>query len=156
LVYFTPRAAKAALEGLARALAPGGFLVLGPMDALEAPSALVEPFGKAELQVYRRTTREKTKRRRPLPSAGTRRFARSATTASDARPTAQESVAVHFEALRAIEAHDDAGALSRLEALARRGASYIPGIVERALLSARLGRRADAEALMCEVLRATD
>jgi hypothetical protein len=59
----------------------------------------------------------------------------------------------HLDALVRVERGEDAAAEALLE---RAGPSYVPGLLERALLRSRQGQRAAAERLMEEVLARTD
>jgi chemotaxis methyl-accepting protein methylase len=142
LVYLSAEAARLALQNLAAAVAPGGALVLGALDEAHALPSF-ERIGPAELQIFRRRSPARVRpalaARPPLPP----------------RPRAQGagSVEQHRRALELLERGrcDDAGAL--LEAALREDPAYVPGLLELALAHLRAGRRADAEALMREVVR---
>lgn len=88
LIYFTPEAARAAITALSRAVAPGGWLVLGASDPLADDHPELEPVVTAQGLVYRRRDPDATEpvRRSSRPVAQTperppRRSARKPTEA---------------------------------------------------------------------------
>ena len=156
LIYFSPGAARVALRHLANALAPGGTLFLGPLDAREPPPGLVLAGG-AELQIFHRPLptlaaaprpRALSRPPAPLPAPSPLLPARV-----PSRPP--EPVAVHLRALVHIERGETRRAAQELSELTALAPDYLPGILERALLHSRLGERSSAAALMREVLRRT-
>ena len=150
LIYFSPEAARLALGHLAAALAPGGTLFLGPLDAREPPPGLV-PAGAPELQIFQRPPQALTTPPQPrAPPA-----APWPPLQAPARTRPPEPVAVHLRALVQVERGERKLAESALAELVRLVPDYLPGILERALLHARQGERTAAAALMREVLRRT-
>ncbi len=143
LVYFAPEPSTRALAHLASALTPRGLLVLGPMDATLTPAGL-ERCGPPELNAFRRATKRPATPRPKIEAA--------ARPSSPPRPPATSTrgpVALHLEALD----HLDRGRVDLAEnVLACLAPSYLPGLLERALLFERLGHRERAKTLMQEVL----
>ena len=96
LVYFSPEAARDAVQHLVRALAPGGAICFGPMDLAEIPPQLV-PAGLPEQQIFRR----------PGPSSARKQPAAAPRVRATApfAPLARlpEPVALHLRALVHIE-----------------------------------------------------
>ncbi len=148
LVYFSPEAARTAVQHLARALAPGGALFFGSMDVSEPPPELVSA-GLPELQIFRRPGRKGEKKARPTPPPPP-----SLPYVPRKRPP--EPVALHLRALVHIERGEKKRAASELTELAREVPEYVPGILERALLHVRMGEPSAAASLMREVLRRTE
>jgi SAM-dependent methyltransferase len=149
LVYFSPAAARDAVQHLIGALAPWGALLFGPMDLPEVPAG-VSRCGAPELQIYRRTESKPT-RERPRPPKKT-----AAPRAVPRPAPPPEPVALHLRALVHIERGEKAVALRALTELSTLVPEYVPGILERALLHVRQGERAAAAQLMREVLRRTE
>ena len=149
LIYFSPEAARVALRHLARALVPGGTLFLGPLDAREAPPGLV-PAGASELQIFQRPLQAAAAVLPPPPPV----LPPPLLPPPGARPP--EPVALHLRALVHIERGDKRRAEEELTELTALAPDYLPGILERALLHARLGARAAAAVLMREVLQRTE
>ena len=162
LIYFSPEAARVALRHLADALAPGGTLFLGPLDARESPPGLVLA-GSSELQIFHRpsptpATPHRPRAPRPFPPSAQRRPPPTPTrlpAPAPARARLPEPVAVHLRALVHIERGEKKLAEQELLELASCAPDYLPGILERALLHSRLGERSAATALMREVLQRT-
>ena len=149
LIYFSPEASQVALRHLAGALAPGGTLFLGPLDAREPPPGLVLA-GAAELQIFHRPlSTVAAPPRLPAPMAAPLPSLRPALA------RLPEPVAVHLRALVHIERGDQKLAGYELLELSSLAPDYLPGILERALLHSRLGERTAAATLMREVLRRT-
>ena len=162
LIYFSPEAARVAVRHLVDALAPGGTLFLGPLDARELPPGLVLA-GAPELQVFQRPApaalprsalpwqpappRQPVLLRHPAPPPA------PLPTAPKSRPP--EPVAVHLRALVHIERGEKKLAEQELIELTALAPDYLPGILERALLHSRLGERTAAAQLMREVLQRT-
>ena len=143
LIYFSPEAALVALRHLTDALAPGGVLCLGPLDAREPPPGLAAA-GPSELQIFRRS---------PPAVAAPAPPARPAAPAPPPPARLVEPVALHLRALVHIERGAQKLAEQELQDLLALAPDYLPGILERALLHARLGERSAAAALMREVVR---
>jgi len=152
LVYFSAEAVRTAVGHLARALNPGGALVLGSMDVSDVPPGLVRA-GPAELQIFLEVSTEVTaaaparaaipaRREQPVRRAPPIRLA--------------EPVALHLKALVHIERGERKRAQQELDDLAQKVPEYVPGILERALLHVRLGEKAAATFLMREVLKRTE
>ena len=150
LVYFSPAAARAAVQHLIAALAPSGALLFGPMDLPEAPSGLSR-CGAPELQIYRRNPSSSADREPPRPAKKT-----VAPRVAPRPAPPPEPVALHLRALVHIERGEKAIALTALTELSALVPEYVPGILERALLHVRQGERAVAAQLMREVLRRTE
>jgi chemotaxis methyl-accepting protein methylase len=149
LTYFSPDAVQTALGHLARALVPGGFLLLGTVEVDHPPAGLVRA-GLPELQAFRRplpqelappprVSREPTPVRPPV---------RTPPPAPVVPRPAPSPVRLHLDALEHIESGDEAGASSILEKLLTQFREYLPGTLELALLRERAGAREAAFALM--------
>ncbi|QRN99274.1 methyltransferase domain-containing protein [Archangium violaceum] len=151
LTYFSPDAVLVALGHLARALVPGGYLLLGTVEVDHPPAGLVR-VGAPELQAFRRPhPREVT----PPPRAAVVREPElprpapvRAITLPPPPPPAPSPVRLHLEALQRIEGGDEAGAATVLEKLLQQFKDYLPGMLELALLRERAGSREAAFALM--------
>ncbi len=152
LIYFSPAASRLALRHLVAALAPGGTLFLGPLDAREPPPGLV-PAGASELQIFQRPPQALQAKAAPAPPRPPPPLAFEVPARAKMRPP--EPVAVHLRALVHIERGDKKLAEQELLELTALAPDYLPGILERALLHARQGERAAAGVLMREVLRRT-
>ncbi|MBS2025714.1 MAG: SAM-dependent methyltransferase [Deltaproteobacteria bacterium] len=157
LVYFAPAQARLALGHLARALSPQGVLVLGAMDAPEAPAGM-ERVGPAESQVWRRLPPEALRKAPELPPHLQPPlhldFAVPGVPPLVHRPP--EPVALHVRALLLVERGERALATAALSELVKVAPDYVPGLLERALWHAREGERNAAATLMREILRRTD
>ena len=154
LVYFASDAIARALAHLARALAPGGAILFGSMDATQPPPGLVleEP---AEEQIFRKPDPARPPARpQPAPLRPDAAQAEALSRRAARRPP--EPVPLHLRALVHIERGQRAVAEKALAELARAVPDYLPGILERALLHGRNGERTQAAALMREVLRRTE
>jgi len=161
LVYFSAEAARAALSNLAEALAPGGVLYLGPMDATTPPPGLVE-LGPAGQNIYARripppVARASTSRpARPRPPPVVSAALYEPPPAPGPSPaSAPEPMALHLRALTLLEREDLAGAEALLTRLLSCAPDYLPGLLELALLHDRKGSRAAATRLMREILART-
>ncbi|HYO55668.1 CheR family methyltransferase [Archangium sp.] len=149
LTYFSPDAVQVALGHLARALVPGGFLLLGTVEVDHPPAGLVR-VGPPELQAFRRPTPKelappsapKPVVREPEP------FKAPVPAKTPPPPPAPSAVSLHTEALQRIEGGDEAGAATLLEKLLQQFRDYLPGMLELALLRERAGAREAAFALM--------
>ena len=168
LIYFAPEAASRARASLVSALAPGGVLAFATMDVGEPPAQLTR-IGAPELQLFQRRSRPShlsndlrasaptcspcpaPARSEPPPLARVTR-ARRATPPSAPEPPAFEPVSLHLRALAHIERGDHTGARTLLLQLQRSAPSYLPGMLEGALLCAREGRRGNALELMRSIL----
>ena len=145
LVYFSPEAAARVLEHLARALAPGGALLLGSMDVAAAPPGLVAT-GAPQDQIWCKPDPSR-------PVVQTTPPSRPVTPLQPFVRRAAEPVALHLRALVHVERGNHSAATRALTELVREAPDYVPGLLERALLHVRLGERAAATSLMREVLR---
>jgi|HubBroStandDraft_6_1064221.scaffolds.fasta_scaffold03320_7 chemotaxis protein methyltransferase CheR len=144
LMYFARAAARIAVTRLAAALAPGGLIVFGTMDVDVSDLAGLTRVGRAELMAFTNvrapTRRRPTTRKQPVRAA------------SAAAASATEAVALHRSALVWIELGGRASAERVLADLNARHPDYLPGILERALVSVRKGDHATAETWMKQVL----
>jgi chemotaxis protein methyltransferase CheR len=153
LTYFSPDAVQVALGHLARALVPGGFLLLGTVEVDHPPAGLVR-VGPPELQAFRRPTAKelapppKPAAREPEPVRVAMRVAATPPPPPAPPPPAPSPVGLHTEALQRIEGGDEAGAATILETLLQQFRDYLPGMLELALLRERAGAREAAFALM--------
>jgi chemotaxis methyl-accepting protein methylase len=152
LTYFSPDAVQVALGHLARALVPGGFLLLGTVEVDHPPAGLVR-VGAPELQAFRRPLpRELVPAPTPRPVIPVVRepepFRASLRAITPPPPPAPTAVGLHTEALQRIESGDETGAASLLEKLLQQFRDYLPGMLELALLRERAGAREAAFALM--------
>ncbi|MCY1081527.1 CheR family methyltransferase [Archangium lansingense] len=149
LTYFSPDAVQVALGHLARALVPGGFLLLGTVEVDHPPAGLVR-VGAPELQAFRRPLpRELTPPPTPKPVIREPEpFRASLRVTAPPPPPAPTAVGLHTEALQRIESGDETGAASLLEKLLQQFRDYLPGMLELALLRERAGAREAAFALM--------
>jgi chemotaxis methyl-accepting protein methylase len=145
LVYFSPEAAARVLEHLAGALAPGGALLLGSMDAHVPPPGLV-PSGAPQDQIWRRPDPA-----RPAPPLASQQ--RPVTPLLPSTRRTPEPIAQHLRALVLVERGQHLAAARALGELVQLAPDYVPGLLERALLHVRLGERTAATRLMREVLR---
>lgn len=156
LIYFTPEAARKVLENLHQALAPDGFLFLGPADLPFAPPGF-KPYGPAELSVYQKD--------RPLPTLFSPKPPSSPKPSRALKaplprrrkenlPAQKDpAVALHLRTLEAVEKEEEAEASRLLGRLCRDFPDYLPGLYETALWNSRHKKRSAAEGLMREVLR---
>lgn len=154
LVYFSPSAAFEVCRNLAEALAPGGILLFGTMDLVEAPPFL-ERIGPPELQVFQ----AKTKKRTVPPSSRPSR-PKPVSIPPPApppppvlTPSRADPALAHLAALDLIDRGEDARANETLKNLQAAAPDYVPGILERALLCARTGQEDVSRELMRLVLR---
>ena len=151
LTYFSPDAVQVALGHLARALVPGGFLLLGTVEVDHPPAGLVR-VGAPELQAFRRPLPRElapAPTPRPLPVAREPEPYRAALRVPPPPPPrAPSAVDLHTEALQRIESGDETGAATLLEKLLQQFRDYLPGMLELALLRERAGAREAAFALM--------
>jgi chemotaxis protein methyltransferase CheR len=157
LLYFEPEAAKVACEHLARALAPQGLLVFGPLDLPVTPRGLTS-VGAAGAQVF--THRESLSRIRIQvdsgrhPSTAPLVEVAAASRASEPPPaprTAPGPISLHMGVLECLERGDLGGARTGLDVLHDTAPDYLPGIMERALWHRRRGEHARCRALVREV-----
>lgn len=174
LIYFTPESAERACENLFAALAEGGVLVFGTMDLVSLPRTAIR-VGPSSIQAF---TRDSTGRAAPdasLPKPSVRRVdsirpaarrrpssvppttavaPKRSVVPRAATPGAQrtEDVAMHVEALARLERGDTRGAHAQLAALADAYPTYVPGMLELAMLDSRLGHARRASTLVRRVL----
>ncbi len=167
LIYFAPEAASRARASLVSALAPGGVIAFATMD-VGAPPAQLTRIGAPELQLFQRPShpsrlsddmRASAATCSPWPAPARSELPPLARAAREGRatqsapePPALEPVSLHLRALAHIERGDRAGARSLLLQLQRSAPSYLPGMLEGALLCAREGRRSNALELMRSIL----
>jgi chemotaxis methyl-accepting protein methylase len=145
LVYFSPEAAARVLEHLASALAPGGALLLGSMDAQSAPPGLLAS-GSPQDQIWRK----------PDPARPSHPLAAEERPVTPLLPSTRrtpEPIALHLRALVLVERGQHLAAARALGDLVQKAPDYVPGLLERALLHVRQGERSAATRLMREVLR---
>jgi chemotaxis methyl-accepting protein methylase len=153
-VYLRADAARRVARHLRDALAEGGLLIVGTFGAIDDP-ALV-PIGPRELGAYVRSPAGAAPeprphvQPRPHPPPRPRPRARETGAPPPAEPAA-DHVKIHLEAIHLIEARRFGEAEALLGALAGR-ASYVPALLELALLAARGGRPARAAELAARVL----
>jgi chemotaxis protein methyltransferase CheR len=148
LTYFGPEAVRTALGHLARALVPGGYLLLGTVEVDHPPEGLVRA-GTPELQAFRRPLPRESPPpprvvREPEP---VRPPVRTPAPIPAPRPP-PSPVSLHLDALQRIEGGDEASAATILEKLLTQFRDYLPGMLELALLRERAGAREAAFALM--------
>ena len=147
LTYFSPDAVQTALKHLARALVPGGYLLLGTVEVDHPPEGLVRA-GAPELQAFRRPLPEELKPRVISEPTPPRPPVRPPPPAPVVPRRAPSPVSLHLDALQLIESGDEAGAATTLEKLLTQFREYLPGTLELALLRERAGAREAAFALM--------
>jgi len=149
LTYFSPDAVTAALGHLARALVPGGHILLGTVEVDHPPEGLVR-VGPPELQAFRRPLPNAAPPPRPPPPPEPPKAVR-APPPPEPPPPPPSPIRLHTDALQRIEGGDEAGAARTLEALLEQFRDYLPGMLELALLRERAGARESAFALMHSV-----
>jgi chemotaxis protein methyltransferase CheR len=157
LTYFTAAARDTVVANLARILNPGGYLLLGAVEADRTPAGLVR-VGAPELQIFRQpvpgelTTPPAAHPRRGMPRPLAPLPRRPLVSAPPPKPApappSQPPARLHLEALERIEHGDVAGATALLEALVKQAPDYLPGLLELALLRERAGAREAAYPLM--------
>ena len=151
LTYFAPDAVLQAVGHLARALVPGGYLLLGTVEVDHPPAGLVR-VGPPELQAFRRPLPHELLPPKPKPAPPPeppRAVVRpSPPVAAPPPPPAPSPVNLHTEALHSIEGGDERGAAVTLEKLLAQFRDYLPGMLELALLRERAGARDAAFTLM--------
>lgn len=161
LTYFSAAARDTAISHLARALVPGGFLLLGAVEVDSVPPGLVR-VGPPEHQIFRLPLPSETAAPPPRPAAPakpapppkrpSRSMLRPAALAAPRAPEPPagplEPAKLHVEALERIEHGDVAGAGALLESLVKQAPNYLPGLLELALLRVRAGARDAAYPLM--------
>lgn len=168
LIYLSPEAAERVLRNLVDALAPGGVLLCAAVDLANPPPGLVR-VGPPELQAFMKPgadralsldppvyTHRPTRPFQPAPAEPP--LANSAPSLPPAPPAIMDedhdgAVALHIRALEAMEQGRVADAEHILEELSHRDAHYLPGLLEYALLCARMGKHAQALRTMKRVLR---
>jgi chemotaxis protein methyltransferase CheR len=149
LTYFAPDAVRTALGHLARALVPGGHILVGTVEVDHPPEGLVR-VGPPELQAFRRPLpKEAAPPAKPAPPPEPPRAPVRVAPPEPVRPPS--AVKLHTDALHRIEGGDEAGAANTLEALLQQFRDYLPGMLELALLRERAGAREAAFSLMHSV-----
>jgi len=142
LIYLAPDAAHEVKRALAGALAAGGLLVLGTVEA-DLPPPGLERYGEPQLQAFIRPS-PKPARPAARPEPG------PAPAPEPAAPPAEwhEPVRLHLQAIHEKEQGELTSADRLLEELSGRHPSYLPALLERGLLHARRGQRRSASRLM--------
>ncbi|MFT3836908.1 MAG: CheR family methyltransferase [Myxococcaceae bacterium] len=149
LIYFTDEAVNAACARLAQGLAPGGMLMLGAVEVSSTPPGL-RRIGPAELQAFERAGGDRpaaTPRATPPPAAPKPAAAKAPAPAKPRLPPAPQ-VVLHLSAIARRDGADLRGSADLLDELCSRYPNYLPGLLDRALLHARLGERSRAETVM--------
>jgi chemotaxis protein methyltransferase CheR len=162
LAYFSAPAGRIAVANLCDALGEGGYIFFGAMDVDRTPAGLEEVPSRG-LQIFRRPL--PSEKRQP-PPVGERKRKSGSRKAEPQEPTndkrkeqkeqVQSWVDAHVHALAQIEHGQRHQAEKELSELRRRAPSYLPGLLELALLDLRNGRRGSAEELMREILRRSE
>ncbi|HEY8209261.1 MAG TPA: protein-glutamate O-methyltransferase CheR [Myxococcaceae bacterium] len=162
LVYLDEEPARIVRANLSTAVRPGGYLFLGPLEG-EAPEPWMVPVS-GRTDVLQRATDAPLDLRppapRPLPPVPRARTpvpppARALPAASPAAapaPQRRPEVEEHCAALALVEQGDLGHARSALRSLRGRVPAYVPGVVDLALVNARLGHGAEAVRTMREAL----
>jgi chemotaxis methyl-accepting protein methylase len=151
LLYLSTDAARAALEHIARALAPDGIAVFGTLDVAGPPQGLTR-VGRADLNAF---VRERGSNERVLSRRSTRPPPPATVAPSPITDLAGDQareVTMHLRVLTSIERGDRRGAEHALTQLRRRAPDYLPGLFEQALLHVRHGERHRAVTPMRELL----
>jgi chemotaxis protein methyltransferase CheR len=142
LLYLSAESVEIALRQLARALSPGGFILFGSLDLNRDPPGLLR-LGPLEANIF-------TSPPSLADESGAPPRARLSVRPELARP--DEAIVVHRRAQVLIDGGDRRGAEQLLERLVVRAPTYVPGLLEYALLHVRSGRRVRAGELMRELL----
>lgn len=169
LVYLDEEPARRVRTHLAQALRPGGYLFLGPLEG-EAPEPWLSPVAGRQ-DVVRRSPEALEELRlltpSPVPRPRTPRPATpvpppvSAPVAAPARalpaapsngPRRGPEVEAHCAALALVEHGDLGQARAALRDLRGKVPAYVPGVVDLALVNARLGHGQEAVRTMREAL----
>jgi chemotaxis protein methyltransferase CheR len=142
LLYLSTEGIELALRQLSLALSPGGFILFGSLDLSCDPPGLVR-LGPPEANIFR------------SPPFSADESGASPKARLSVRPElvrSDEAIVVHQRAQGLIDGGDRRGAEQLLERLVVRAPTYVPGLLEYALLHVRSGRRLRAEELMRELL----
>jgi chemotaxis protein methyltransferase CheR len=159
LVYLDDEPARTVRANLALALRPGGYLFLGPLEG-EAPEPWLSPVA-GRLGVLRRPADALFDARQPTPHPGTPRLTppppppgrpMPAPPPGPASPRPVPEVEIHCAALALVEQGDLGQARAALRDLRGRVPAYVPGVVDLALVNARLGHGMEAVRTMKEAL----
>jgi len=164
LVYLDEEPARTVRNHLTLALRPGGYLFLGPLEG-EPVEPWTSPVG-GRTDVLRRSADPPPDPRLPTPRPPTPRprftpppppAARSMPAPPPEPPEPREqarapAVEVHCAALALVEQGDLGQARAALRDLKGRVPAYVPGVVDLALVNARLGHGAEAVRTMKEAL----
>lgn len=144
LIYFTDEAITGACARLAQGLAPGGMLMLGAVEVSSAPPGL-KRIGPAELQSFERAGSV-----RPVPARPSAPAPQPPAKPASPRPRTPPppQVVLHLSAIARRDGSDLRGSADLLDELCSRYPNYLPGLLDRALLHARLGERSRAETVM--------
>ena len=153
LVYFQPEAARIALEHLAQALVPGGWLVLGNMDIAHSPAGM-RRVGTAHLCVFERVALSDPIQvaKAPLNPATITRPRPKVVAASKVDLDPEEAIDWHRGVMAQLEAGEDGAAILELQALIEAFPTYLPGWFEHGLTLNRRGQKLLATHSLKQVL----
>jgi chemotaxis methyl-accepting protein methylase len=166
LVYLDEEPARRVRTHLSMALRPGGYLFLGPLEG-EPPEPWMSTVGgrqdvlrrnpDGELRFTTPTPRPLTPFPRPLtplPRSPTPAPppARALPATPASTPPRGREVDEHCAALALVELGDLGQARDALRQLRRRAPAYVPGVIDLALVSARLGHGQESVRTMREAL----
>jgi chemotaxis protein methyltransferase CheR len=156
LLYLTAPAAAHATALLSASLAPTGLVLFGTTDLAYAPPGLAR-VGPPELQAFIRSPAGSGAHAMPAttPSVAPRPFTSPETSTPAATPevsieatTRLDPIRAHLEAIVLIDRHCHEDAEPILDRLVERSPTYLPGLLELALLKRRLGRQAASRRLV--------
>jgi chemotaxis protein methyltransferase CheR len=150
MVYFTPEAQAAVIRSFASVIRPGGAMLLGSLDAAQPPPGF-RRLGRPELNVFEKPYAHE----RLVPRASQAGYTLPAAPVVTA-PAPADPVALHVKALQFVERKQHPAAERLLNELDQLAPNYLPGLLERALQSARTGQWARAAGLMRELLQRTE
>jgi hypothetical protein len=149
MVYFTPEAQQQVIRSFASVIRPGGAMLLGSLDTASPPPGL-RRLGRPELNVFERPyAHEKL-----VPRASQIHY--MLPPEPPPAPAPPDPVGLHVKALQFVERKQHPAAERLLNELAHLSPDYLPGLLERALQSARTGQWARASGLMRELLVRTE
>jgi len=154
LVYLDEAPARQVRAHLAQALRPGGYLFLGPLEGEAPPPGLLPVAGRQD--VLRRPADAVAELRFPTPAPRPLTPAPPPTRALPSPPPRAPrrgpEVDAHCAALALVEHGDLGQARAALRDLRDRAPAYVPGVVDLALVNARLGHGQEAVRTMREAL----
>ncbi len=148
LIYFVEAAAAVARRTLAASVRPGGFALFGALDAVGCPRDLVT-VDASHPSLFARASAHPRLSTRPPTAPPPRASWRAGAPGREAT----HAIALHLQALEAIEEGDARLAGERLQRLLSSTPDYLPGVFELALLDLRRGDRRRAQIGMREVLQ---